>query len=1121
MSFLGDLMVNLGIDTTQFTSGITGAQSSIQSFSNNIARSFGVVNDGSAAASRNIDLFAGAADSAFKSVSRIAQGIIVSQMFYGVVRSVEGAGSAIAEMSSQLEQAHVSFSILMKDSAKADQFLQVIENFAARTPFTVQQSVDNARKLMAYGFKSENIMPIMGTIADASAAAGTPEAFDNISRALGEINAKGSLTARQLLSITSAGIPAYEILQQKLGLTAKQLQNIGNAHVPASIAINAILSGMKERYGGAADAMSETVDGMINTVKDNAKLIGTGLFAPLYANFKETLSHIRDESDSLLNIFRKGGVGAVLQNIIPPDVYPALVLFADNVKHLAGNIVLAFQTIWPFVTAIGMFLVNAFNMIAPPLNLVAHIILTFTSWVANSTPFVKQLVGAIGGLLIAGQIASYLFTLGSALKGLFIVKAVAQMVLNLSAAIQTLTIVMIENPILAAVALVAGILLYLAMTSQYAQRALASLGATMNSAFGGNSLDVSPSMNANTVSTTNFNKALDGADDNMTKFGDSAAAAGKKAKNAVASFDEVFELQKAAADAGAGTGLDNQINPVIPEVKVPAIKLPSMSSTQGWLTAWWDGVKSWWSKLCDGTYFRNAWHAFVKGLTLDWLGLQIEWSWWSIQFDNFFNYTKKGIADWWKNTTTGFGNWWRDTKTGFTNWTTFTGILFSDWWDTTKRGLSGWWNNTALGFSNWWKDTKIGFTDWWTTTSTGFSNWVADTTKGIGNWWTNTSTGFNNWFTDTKLGFDLWWKSTALGLSGWWINTSTGFSNWWEKTKTGFTGWVNDTTKSFTSWFTTKDGFSLWVNETKLGLSTWWTDTSLGLSKWWKETKLGFTNWWKDNTTGFSNWSTETISKVTGWWTDTKLGFTSWWNDTSTGFSTWWTNTTTGFSNWTTNTVKSINDWITKSKEALNAWLSDTKSYFDTWWNATTTGFSNWIKTTKDGLIQWAKDTYEGVIGWWSKLMSQLQTFWDKIKENATTNTGLVGGASQVPAVQNAGAAISKLLGGHASGGVFNKEHIANFAEGNRAEAIIPLENEAGMAPFVNAVSGGVSAQLTAALIAAQGKNTNGTSNGSSSEDNRTILYVGTLIADDRSLKELDRKMRIITLQENQRRGIT
>ena len=49
--------------------------------------------------------------------------------------------------------------------------------------------------------------------------------------------------------------------------------------------------------------------------------------------------------------------------------------------------------------------------------------------------------------------------------------------------------------------------------------------------------------------------------------------------------------------------------------------------------------------------------------------------------------------------------------------------------------------------------------------------------------------------------------------------------------------------------------------------------------------------------------------------------------------------------------------------------------------------------------------------------------------------------------------------------------------------------------------------------------NSNGYTNMSNSVDDRPILYVGTLIADDRSLKELERKMEVIRTKEKNRRG--
>ena len=102
-------------------------------------------------------------------------------------------------------------------------------------------------------------------------------------------------------------------------------------------------------------------------------------------------------------------------------------------------------------------------------------------------------------------------------------------------------------------------------------------------------------------------------------------------------------------------------------------------------------------------------------------------------------------------------------------------------------------------------------------------------------------------------------------------------------------------------------------------------------------------------------------------------------------------------------------------------------------------------------------------------------------------------------------------MGGHATGGIFNKEHIARFAEGNKAEAVIPLENASAMQPFVDAISRGIIEGLAPTLV----------SSGSNNGSELPPMYVGTLIADDRGIKELYKRFEVIQVQENARRGIT
>jgi tape measure domain-containing protein len=114
----------------------------------------------------------------------------------------------------------------------------------------------------------------------------------------------------------------------------------------------------------------------------------------------------------------------------------------------------------------------------------------------------------------------------------------------------------------------------------------------------------------------------------------------------------------------------------------------------------------------------------------------------------------------------------------------------------------------------------------------------------------------------------------------------------------------------------------------------------------------------------------------------------------------------------------------------------------------------------------------------------------------------------KAPSVQFAGGSASGFsinVPGAASGGIVDRNQLINVGEGNRKETIMPLSAE-GLRPFAQALMGEL------------GLNTFGGSG--ARQNNLQPLYVGTLIADDRSLKELERKMQVIRMSENQRKGV-
>ena len=214
----------------------------------------------------------------------------------------------------------------------------------------------------------------------------------------------------------------------------------------------------------------------------------------------------------------------------------------------------------------------------------------------------------------------------------------------------------------------------------------------------------------------------------------------------------------------------------------------------------------------------------------------------------------------------------------------------------------------------------------------------------------------------------------------------------------------------------------------------------------------------------------------------------SWFTDIGVKVTGWLSGAKTAVGNWVTETGGKISTWATDTVGKISTWWTNCKNKFDSFEGVS---FTNWCSSTLSTLSNWASDV-------WSIIKDKIGSAIDKVKEflglnnqNSNINVNVSGGSA-----------------GHATGGVFNREHWARFAEGNKAEAIIPLENASAMQPFVDAVSNGLTASL-APIVASI--NTNNSSN------NLQPLYVGTLIADERGLKELERKMQIIRIKEERR----
>ena len=435
----------------------------------------------------------------------------------------------------------------------------------------------------------------------------------------------------------------------------------------------------------------------------------------------------------------------------------------------------------------------------------------------------------------------------------------------------------------------------------------------------------------------------------------------------------------------------------------------------------------------------------------------------------------------------------------------FVGLFWEpikEYFDPKNNALSAFFVSVGSDIKTWATDTLISLGLWWSDSYLGFSTWWAETTEGFATWWTNTFGRLTSWYNDTIAIFTDWGSINGETLGNWWSSTTEGFTNWWTETKEGFATWKSNTAASIASWIADNwNGLFNWVGETLFMIDSWKSRFAKVIIDWCKGTVVDIGIWISDTIKSFGAWAVEAAAKI--------LDFK-------------------------TNAAKFIVGFVAAAAEALNKGLTDmytniatkiatAKAIWNGGWSAIKAAFLTWWKdlreTTKKKLVDaiekpisdfFGVDNFMSIISdKLSAIKSKISSWWNSIKSMFSNDNAIdVDVALPNTKSLNAPSGASAVTSGHASGGIFNREHIARFAEGNKAEAIIPLENESAMRPFVDAISNGITASLMPLLATAGG-----------SQEQLPPVYVGTLIADDNGLKELERKMRIIRVKE-ERRGV-
>ena len=108
----------------------------------------------------------------------------------GAVAALGAFGAASVKLAGDMEASRKALTTLLGDAQKAEEMLADLSSFAADTPFELPGLLTATKKLLAFGFASQDIIPMLASIGDAAAMLGIgEEGISRLTNAIGQMQA--------------------------------------------------------------------------------------------------------------------------------------------------------------------------------------------------------------------------------------------------------------------------------------------------------------------------------------------------------------------------------------------------------------------------------------------------------------------------------------------------------------------------------------------------------------------------------------------------------------------------------------------------------------------------------------------------------------------------------------------------------------------------------------------------------------------------------------------------------------------------------------------------------------------------------------------------------------------
>lgn len=139
----------------------------------------------------------------------------------GGLMAIKQFGSDVIDATGRMQQLHVALSTILQDKSKADQLIGEIVQFAAKTPFNLEDVANGAKQLLAYGSTADKVVGELSMLGDVASGLQIP--IGQLIYLYGTLRTQGRAMTVDIRQFAGRGIPIYEELAKVLGVSKDQV----------------------------------------------------------------------------------------------------------------------------------------------------------------------------------------------------------------------------------------------------------------------------------------------------------------------------------------------------------------------------------------------------------------------------------------------------------------------------------------------------------------------------------------------------------------------------------------------------------------------------------------------------------------------------------------------------------------------------------------------------------------------------------------------------------------------------------------------------------------------------------------------------------------------------------